>query len=68
MTGGGARRRRNPTTWSAAALSKNTPAESVASRPTAPALRATHAHSELDYLADRVLGMERGRLQPAVTD
>ncbi|MDG2518471.1 ATP-binding cassette domain-containing protein [Lysobacter soli] len=33
-----------------------------------PMLYVTHAHSELDYLADRVLGMERGRLQPAVTD
>jgi molybdate transport system ATP-binding protein len=29
-----------------------------------PMLYVTHAHSELDYLADRVLGMERGRLQP----
>ena len=27
-----------------------------------PMLYVTHAHSELDYLADRVLGMERGRL------
>jgi len=33
-----------------------------------PMLYVTHAHSELDYLADRVLGMERGRLQQAVTD
>jgi len=32
-----------------------------------PMLYVTHAHSELDYLADRVLGMERGRLQQAVT-
>ena len=33
-----------------------------------PMLYVTHAHGELDYLADRVLRMERGRLQPAVTD
>ncbi|WP_396614889.1 ATP-binding cassette domain-containing protein [Lysobacter soli] len=33
-----------------------------------PMLYVTHAHSELDYLADSVLGMERGRLQQAVTD
>ncbi|UTA53079.1 ATP-binding cassette domain-containing protein [Lysobacter soli] len=33
-----------------------------------PMLYVTHAHSELDYLADRVLGMERGRLQQGVTD
>jgi len=32
-----------------------------------PMLYVTHAHSELEYLADRVLGMERGRLQQAVT-
>jgi len=32
-----------------------------------PMLYVTHAHSELDYLADRVLDMERGRLQQAVT-
>jgi len=32
-----------------------------------PMLYVTHAHSELDYLADRVLGMERGRLQVPVT-
>lgn len=31
-----------------------------------PMLYVTHARSELDYLADRVLGMEGGRLQPEV--
>ena len=33
-----------------------------------PMLYVTHAHGELDYLADRTLGMERGRLLAAVTD
>ncbi|MBF6024447.1 ATP-binding cassette domain-containing protein [Lysobacter niastensis] len=32
-----------------------------------PMLYVTHARSELDYLADRVLGMESGRLQADVT-
>jgi molybdate transport system ATP-binding protein len=33
-----------------------------------PMLYVTHAHGELDYLADRTLGMERGRLLANVTD
>lgn len=32
-----------------------------------PMLYVTHVRSELDYLADRVLGMERGRLQDNAT-
>lgn len=32
-----------------------------------PMLYVTHAHSELDYLADRTFGMERGRLLATVT-
>ncbi|HEY0502036.1 MAG TPA: ATP-binding cassette domain-containing protein [Lysobacter sp.] len=31
-----------------------------------PMLYVTHAHSELDYLADRAFGMERGRLLTGV--
>ncbi|WP_342315467.1 ATP-binding cassette domain-containing protein [Lysobacter sp. FW306-1B-D06B] len=33
-----------------------------------PMLYVTHAHSELDYLADRAYGMERGTLLAQVTD
>ncbi len=33
-----------------------------------PMLYVTHAHSELDYLADRAFGMERGRLLADLTD
>ena len=32
-----------------------------------PMLYVTHAHGELDYLADRTFGMERGRLLATVT-
>lgn len=33
-----------------------------------PMLYVTHAHSELDYLADRTMGMERGRLLGAAVE